>query len=205
MSSLNKQSAFMFGDSDFPTIELSSARVRLRQWQACDLPAFAELNRDPDVMAYFPSTLTQTQSDELASRMQRGIAKRGWGFWAAELKTTGELIGFVGLNSPSADLPFSPCIEIGWRLARPYWRQGLATEAATSVLDFGFNALGMPEIVAFTHVKNFRSRAVILRLGMRDTDQNFKHPDIAHDHPLAEHVLFKLRQNDWQAHKKTAP
>ncbi|MDO6748562.1 GNAT family N-acetyltransferase [Gilvimarinus sp. 1_MG-2023] len=197
MSSLKRQYPFMFGDTDLPTIELSSARVKLRQWQTSDLPVFAALNRDPEVMAYCPDLLSPTASDQLASRLQADIAKRGWGFWAAELKATGEFIGFVGLNTPSADLPFSPCVEIGWRLARPYWRSGYATEAAKTALKFGFNALGLPEIVAFTSQQNFRSRAVMLRLGMHNTEQNFLHPHIAPDSPLAEHVLFSLRAENY--------
>lgn len=199
MSTHDDHSPYMFGDNDLPTIEISSARVRLRQWQATDLPAFAELNHDPEVMAYCPAPLSRHDSDQLARRLQEDIAKRGWGLWAAELKSTAEFIGFVGLNIPAPKLPCSPCVEISWRLARPYWRQGYATEAAKTVADFGFNVLNLPEIVAFTSRDNFRSRAVMLRLGMHDTRQNFLHPDLPRNHPLAEHVLFSLPAHSWHS------
>ncbi|WP_020210878.1 GNAT family N-acetyltransferase [Gilvimarinus chinensis] len=189
----------MQNDGELPTIELSSSRLRLRQWHLSDYPAFASMNRHPEVMAFFPSTLTTTASNALAHKCQLDIAKRGWGLWALEMTTSGEFIGFTGFNIPSKNLPFSPCIEIAWRLARPYWRQGYATEAAQAALEFGFNALGFSEVVAFTAQNNFRSRAVMLRLNMQPSDQNFLHPDIDPQHPLAEQALFSLTRERWHA------
>ena len=105
--------------------------------------------------------------------------------------------GFAGLHTPSAELPFSPCIEIGWRLAYPYWGKGLATEAAEEVLRIGFEALHFPEIVSFTVVSNRRSRAVMERLGMQDQEMNFDHPGIPADNTLRRHCLYKLSRRDW--------
>ncbi|MDO3383700.1 GNAT family N-acetyltransferase [Gilvimarinus algae] len=188
----------MSNDGELPTIELTTPRLRLRQWQASDYRPFAELNANTDVMAHFPAPLTAAESRQIADKCHQLIASRGWGFWAVELKTTGEFIGFVGLHTPSDALPFSPCVEIGWRLARPYWRQGFATEAAEEALRFAFTVLGLPRVVAFTPIDNHRSRAVMLRLGMRNTEENFLHPDIAADSPHAEHVLFAIEQQQWK-------
>ena len=171
--------------------ELNTDRLGLRQWRKSDYIPFVRLNADPLVMEYFPSTLSTEESNRLADRIKEGISERGWGLWAAELKSTNEFIGFVGLNVPAADLPFSPCVEIGWRLDRKFWGMGYATEVATAVMRFGFEELELEEIVAFTAVNNYRSRAVMRRLGMRDTGENFFHPAVARDHPVCEHVLYK--------------
>lgn len=100
-------------------IEFDTERLRLRQWQASDRAPFAALNADPAVMAFFPSLLTRAESDAMADRCASLITQRGWGFWAVELRRSGEFIGFVGLHQPSAELPFAPCVEVGWRLAAP--------------------------------------------------------------------------------------
>ena len=179
-------------------MRLETKRLVLRQWQATDLPAFAVLNADPEVMRYFPKPLSRAESDAMAHKCQALIAAKGWGFWAAALKSTGHFIGLVGLHQPQADLPFAPCIEVGWRLQQQYWGHGYATEAASAALAFAFETLTEDAVVAFTTVENKRSRAVMTRLGFTDTQQNFMHPDLPEDHVLAEHVLYKLTKADWQ-------
>lgn len=172
-------------------IEFETGRLRLRQWRPDDLAPFAALNADPRVMAHFPAPLTRAESDALAERCAALIAARGWGFWAAELKAGGTFVGFVGLHTPAAELPFSPCVEIGWRLAFAHWGQGLASEAARGALQVGFATLGLAEIVAFTAVGNARSRAVMERLGMHAAG-TFDHPQLAMDSPLRRHSLYRL-------------
>ena len=125
---------------------------------------FAALNADPRVMAFFPAPLTKPQSDALADRCDALVREHGWGPWAVENKANGAFIGLVGLHVPSPLLPFAPCVEVAWRLAHAYWGQGLASEAAARALRFGFETLGLEEIVAFTTVGNHRSRAVMERL-----------------------------------------
>jgi RimJ/RimL family protein N-acetyltransferase len=147
-------------------------------------------------MQFFPAPLTRVESDALADRFQRFITERGWSFWAVETKTTPEFIGFVGLHAP-ADLPISPCIEVGWRLAAKHWGKGFATEAARGALRVGFEQLGLREILSFTAVGNIRSRAVMARLGMNDTNYTFEHPGIPVGHELRRHCLYRLSRERW--------
>nr|WP_242482330.1 GNAT family N-acetyltransferase [Thiocystis violacea] len=180
-------------------ISFETDRLYLRQWLPGDRAPFARLNSDPSVMEFFPRYLDRATSDAMADRCEALIACRGWGFWAAELKETRDFIGFVGLHQPRAGLPFVPCVEIGWRLARPYWGRGLATEAARGALRVGFEDLGLEEILAFTAVRNLRSRAVMKRLGMREDDRTFQHPELSLESPLREHCLFRLSRRRWAA------
>lgn len=172
-------------------IEFETQRLRLRQWRPSDRAPFAALNADPRVMACFPSTLDQAASDAMADRCAALIARRGWGFWATEEKTGGQFIGFVGLHVPSPALPFSPCVEIGWRLAFPWWGKGLAAEAARKILRIGFERLDIPEIVAFTAAGNLRSRALMARLGMQEAE-SFEHPGLPLGNLLRSHCLYRL-------------
>ena len=178
-------------------IEFETDRLRLRQWLATDREPFAALNADPRVMEFFPATLDRATSDAMADYCEALIAKRGWGFWAAEVKGSGQFIGFVGLHTPS-ELPFSPCVEIAWRLAFKHWGKGFASEAASGALQVGFGLLNLPEIVSFTAVRNLRSRAVMERLGMREAPSTFEPPHIPVDSPLRLHCLYPLSRDDWK-------
>ena len=176
---------------------MKTKRLKLRQWRDDDLPAFARLNADPEVMRYFPAPLGEDASNHMARRCRDLIAKRGWGLWAVELKESKQFVGFVGLHEPGHDLPFSPCVEIGWRLARDFWGKGYATEAARRALRYAFERLALDEVVSFTAVGNLPSRAVMERLGFENTHHNFAHPAIALDDPLSEHVLYRLSERRW--------
>jgi RimJ/RimL family protein N-acetyltransferase len=180
-------------------IEFNTDRLRLRQWCVADREPFAALNADPKVMEFFPAPFDRAASDAMADRCQALIAERGWGFWAVELKQTSEFIGFVGLNIPSAELPFSPCVEIGWRLAFQYWGKGFASEAARRTLRVGFELLSLPEIVSFAAVRNVRSRAVMERLGMREAATTFEHPSVPKGSLLRVHCLYRLSREQWRA------
>ncbi|MEW8625043.1 MAG: GNAT family N-acetyltransferase [Candidatus Thiodiazotropha sp.] len=178
-------------------IEISTERLFLRQWRSTDLEPFAYLNADPEVMTYFPATLSRKQSDELAQRCQRLIQQRGWGFWAVEHKSSGKFIGFLGLHVPSADLPFSPCVEIGWRLAQSHWGNGYATEGGRAALQVAFGQLSLEEVVSFTTVGNRRSRRVMEKLGMGDSAETFEHPAIPPGHHLRTHCLYRITNAAW--------
>jgi len=180
------------------TSELDTERLRLRQWIASDLVPFAKMNADPHVMEFFPARLDRQASDALAGRIEAKIAERGWGLWAAEARATGEFIGFIGLQPPLDQLPCSPCVEVGWRLAQPYWGKGFATEGARAALRFGYEKLGLDEIVSFTVPANRRSRAVMERLGMHEDKAGmFEHPSIAPGSPLRLHCLYRLSRKRW--------
>ena len=174
-------------------IELETERLKLRAWQESDLQPFAELNADKDVMLYFPSVLTREQSDNLADKFQHLILDHGWGFWAVELKATGQFIGFTGLNIQPEQFIFSPCVEIGWRFAKQYWHQGYATEAANACLKFAFETLQLKEVVSFTAVHNTASEHVMQRLGMQAMFE-FNHPALTQESPLSRHILYKIVQ-----------
>ncbi len=180
-------------------IEFDTERLRLRQWCAADREPFAELNADPKVMEFFRAPLTPAESDALADRCQALIATRGWNLWAVETKTTFEFIGFVGLHIPGPDLPFSPCVEIGWRLSEKHWGKGFATEAGRGALRVGFERVGLLEIVSFSAVGNIRSRAVMERLGMIESKGTFEHPGIPIGHVLRKHCLYRLSRERWLA------
>lgn len=178
-------------------IVLETERLRLRQWKLADYRPFAELNADPQVMRFFPRTLSENESNLLAQRIEASISNKGWGFWAVELKKSLRFIGFAGLSTP-ADLPCSPCVEIAWRLARDAWGKGYGTEAARASLQFAFDTLGLEEVVAFTPVGNRASRALMEKLRMRDSGENFEHPEVPHGHPLREHVLYRITRAQWR-------
>ena len=179
--------------------ELHTPRLRLRHWRASDLEPFAALNADPAVMEFMSGCLGRTESDALARRCEAEIARQGFGLWAAQRRDSGAFIGFVGLRVPSFEAPFTPCVEIGWRLARASWGKGLATEAGEECLRFAFESLVVEEVVSFTVPLNRRSRAVMERLGMsRDAAGDFDHPRIPAGHPLRRHVLYRLGREDWR-------
>jgi RimJ/RimL family protein N-acetyltransferase len=192
-----------------PEALLRTPRLQLRAWAAQDLAPFAALNADPVAMAHFPATLRRQESDALAERINALIQAQGWGFWALELRAPGAapaFIGMLGLHRPQADLPFAPCVEIGWRLLRPYWHQGLAHEAAQAALRVGFDVLQLPEIVAFTALTNTRSQTLMQRLHMqRNLADDFEHPALAAGHPLRRHCLYRLPQQRWHASLAAAP
>ena len=155
------------------------------------------MNADPTVMEFFPSTLDAPASDALIERFRDEIARVGFCPWAVETMQTAVFIGFVGLHEVRSELPFSPAIEIGWRLARPFWGHGYATEAGVAALDFGFGSIGLEEIVSFTSAVNLRSQRVMMRLGMtRDPLEDFDHPGVAENHLLRPHVLYRVRSGD---------
>ncbi len=186
-------------------IEFETERLRLRQWIESDREPFARLNANPKVMEFYPNVLDRTASDAMIDRLQALIADRGWGLWAVELKADKQFIGYVGLHVPKADLPFSPCIEIGWRLAFPYWGKGYATEAARDVLKVGFDRLNLPEIVSFTTILNRRSRAVMERLGMNRDPETFDHPSLPVGYLLCEHYLDRLSMEKWRWDRSRMP
>lgn len=185
------------------TFALRGERVLLRDWRDEDLPAWAAMNADPEVRRYFPGVLTAEQADGEAERIRAHGAREGFTFWALEIPGVADFAGFVGLLRTSIEAHFTPCVEIGWRLATPCWGKGYASEAAQLALDYGFDTLGLDEIVAMTTLTNLPSQAVMQRLGMRRrVEDDFHHPRLAEDHPLRRHLLYRLQRADWLARKQ---
>jgi RimJ/RimL family protein N-acetyltransferase len=178
-------------------IELETDRLILRQWHQTDREPFAQLNANTKVMEFYPRTLSRDESDAFADRIQTLIEQQGWDLWAVEIKNTQQFIGYVGLHVPTADLPFNPCVEVGWRLAYDHWGQGYAPEAAQVALKFGFESLNLAEIVSFTTLSNLRSQRVMEKIGMQRSPVTFEHPNVPIDSKLREHCLYRLCRSDW--------
>ncbi|MGH8986630.1 MAG: GNAT family N-acetyltransferase [Acidimicrobiia bacterium] len=179
--------------------ELRTSRLLLRRWRPADRTPFAALNADPVVMEHFPARLTRAESDEFVERHDAALEERGYGLWAVEVPGVAPCIGFIGLNLATFDAPFTPALEVGWRLARDAWGHGYASEGARAALGFAFGTLEKDEVVSFTTVKNVRSRAVMERLGMtNDPAEDFEHPNLPAGHPVRPHVLYRLSRRAWE-------
>jgi 3-dehydroquinate dehydratase/shikimate dehydrogenase len=179
-------------------IPIVTERLILRPWRKEDKPAFAEINADPEVMRFFPSTLTRSQSDSLADRLAAAETEEGMTFFATEEQATGRFIGIIGLKAVAEELPIAPAVEIGWRLARDVWGRGLAPEGARAVLRAGFEEAGLDRIVSYTSVANTPSRRVMEKIGLiRQPDGDFDHPFIAAGHPLQRQVLYAVDREAW--------
>ena len=182
---------------------IKTNRLVLRQWSSKDLEPNASMNQDPRVREYFPNILTKEESDHFVSLMANHIEKLGWGFWAVSLIDTSEFIGFIGLEDVYFKAHFTPAVEIGWRLAYKYWGKGYATEGARAALKYGFEVLGLDQIVSFTTVENLRSRNVMEKIGMHHSVQDdFNHPNFSEQHKLRPHVLYRLEQDMWRKGNK---
>jgi len=173
--------------------EITTERLIMRGWREADLAPWAAMNADPEVRRYVGPLLTFEQAAAWVLNYQDDLDRYGFGFWAVEIRASGEFIGFTGLNTMDEGTPFSG-VELGWRLARSARGRGYATEAGLAALRYGFDAVGLPEVVAVTMARNVRSQAVMRRIGMTtDPAEDFDDPDVG-EGPLRRHVVYrKLR------------
>lgn len=179
---------------------LTTDRLILRPWGEADLEPFALMNADPRVMEHFPGVMSPEDSERSYKTFMRHFEKYGWGFWAAHLKQANEFIGLIGIANIDFTAPFTPAVEIGWRLSFEHWGKGYASEGALASLKFGFETLNLDEIVSFTAEQNIRSQAVMERIGMhRDPKDDFDHPRLSAGHRLRRHVLYRLKSTEWNA------
>jgi len=177
---------------------IQTPAFQLRAWKASDRPHFAALNADPLVMKFFPSTLSAHESDALAERIENHFRSHGWGFWALETADC-PFVGFVGLSQLSWDPPFQcqvPCVEIAWRLARSHWSKGLAYQAASAVIHYGFTYLKLLQIISITAIINNRSIRLMNRLSMLRDEECFNHPRLDLSHPLCAHAIFRINNTE---------
>jgi RimJ/RimL family protein N-acetyltransferase len=177
---------------------LVTGRLILRRWQESDREPFAALNADIRVMEFFPGKLSRRESNKFVDRIESHFEQHGFGLYATELSADQSFIGYIGLAIPQFTAAFTPCVEVGWRLAGNHWGKGLATEGAREVLRLAFGHLKLDSLVSYTVPANVRSRRVMEKLGMsNDPVEDFEHPQIPEGHPLRRHVLYRLRRVDW--------
>ena len=178
---------------------LLTPRLILRPWHDSDREPFAKINSDSRVMEYFPHVLGRTESDAFVDQIIAHFAEHRFGLYAAELAADGSFIGYIGLAAPKFSSAFTPCVEIGWRLAADHWGKGLATEGACAIVRFAFTMLRLDSLVSFTVPRNRRSRRVMEKIGMmHNPREDFDHPVLPAGHPLRRHVLHRLLKADWE-------
>ncbi len=184
---------------DTPLPIIKTKRLILRQWRDQDLEPYAKLNADPRVMELFPAIWTREESEASLQSARNHIEKYGWGKWAVSLRETDEFIGRIGLEEVGFQAPFSPNIELGYRIVYQHWGKGYALEGARAAVEYGFRRLNLKEIVAFTPIQNLRSQIVMQRIGMHHNPKDdFDHPKLPKEHKLNRHVLCRLKSSEWE-------
>lgn len=173
-------------------MQLATERLLLRQWQPTDLNLFTEMNSDPEVMRFFPVIPSPSESEAFFQRIETHWREHGFGLFCAELVGVSPCIGFIGLSVPRFHAHFMPAVEIGWRLRKEFWNQGLATEGAKAVMNWAFTGIGLTELVSFTSDSNLPSRRVMEKIGLtHNPAEDFDHPLLAVESPLRRHVLYR--------------
>jgi RimJ/RimL family protein N-acetyltransferase len=177
---------------------IETERLILRTWKDQDVEAYYLINQDDNVMEFLPKpSLTMPQVSDFISKMNIQMTETQYTLWAVELKETGKMIGFIGLNYTDWESSFTPAVEVGWRLGSQYWGKGYATEGAKACIDYGFNKIGLEEIISFTAIDNIKSTNVMKKLGLKeDIKAAFNMPKLPLDHPLSKHVLYRITKND---------
>ena len=185
---------------------LTTERLVLRRWRESDREAFAHLNADPEVMRHFLRPLSREESDAFVDRIEARFEERGYGLWAVERRADEAFLGFTGLAYQTFEAPFTPCVEVGWRLDTFAWGHGYTSEAGREALRFGFEEAGLDEIVSFTPPGNVASVRVMERIGMRqDPAGDFDYPNMPAGHPLRRPVLYRLRREEFASHVPREP
>lgn len=181
---------------------IKTDRLVLRPWRHSDLESLVALYADPKVMEFTLGVKDREESERDFIAISQHMEKHGFGFWAVFLINTGTFIGLIGLENVGFEAPFVPAVEIGWRLAYPYWGRGYATEGGLASLKYGFEVIQLEEIVAFTQVHNDRSRAVMERIGMcYNPLDDFDDIECPEKHPLRRNVLYRISKSQWQQKK----
>lgn len=188
---MHREAAIARGSNRIGEVLLTTPRLSLRSWRPDDLPTFAALNADPEVMRYLGTALTGEQADELANAIQERFAQRGFGMLPVERRTDGAFLGICGINYT----PWYPDEEIGWRFSREHWGHGYATESAAAWMTWAFSELGVPRLISVTDLPNLRSIAVMQRLGM-----TFDHEaDLEEDGDHFRAVIHSITAEQWRA------
>lgn len=175
-------------------MQLLTPRLILRPVTENDFVSMYEMGQDPRVMEFLGPLQTKEEVQSFIKKIQEHQKTHGFSYMAIEHKSTKHFFGLIGLLVPSYPLPFSPCVEIGWRLRYEAWGQGYALESAQELMRWGFEEKKLAEIVSFTAIINKRSEELMKRLGMTsDPKENFQHPKVSQGDPLKEHVLYRKK------------
>ncbi len=177
---------------------LTSDRLGLRHWIDSDTQPFIEMNKDLEVMKYFPKILSETETLAFIEIIHLHFNQHGFGPFAIEHKLTKQFMGFTGFYIPTFDAFFTPCVEIGWRFRKDFWGQGFASEAAKMCLSYGFKSLCFEKIVSFTASINLKSEKVMKRIGMNYI-ADFEHPKVEKDDALCRHVLYEITLESFES------
>jgi RimJ/RimL family protein N-acetyltransferase len=180
------------------TTIIETERLILRTWKNEDANAYYQINQDPKVIEFLKGSLTMKEVTDFISFVNKQFDEIGYSVWAAEEKSSGKLMGYIGLDPIKWNPPFGKAVEIEWRLGSEHWYKGYATEGARACLDFAFNKCGLKEIVSFTVPANIRSIRIMEKIGMRrDINGDFAHPDLPPDHKLSKHILYRLTVDEY--------
>jgi RimJ/RimL family protein N-acetyltransferase len=173
------------------TYLFQSERLGFRNWSTADIEIMSEINADPKVMEFFPSTQTREQTINFIERMQKQFAEKGFCYFAVDKLEDRQLIGFIGINTQTFESDFTPCNDIGWRLKSSEWNKGYATEGAKRCLAYAFGELGIEKIYSIAPKVNLKSERIMLNLGMKKI-KHFIFPLLKGDKRLEECVLYEI-------------
>ncbi len=176
---------------------LETERLLLRNWRSDDLEPFLRHTNTPAVMRWLGGVLPEDKARaRLAERLMRWQQERGFTFWIVERKRDREVLGFCGLKlADDEGAPVEGDYEIGWRLREDAWGQGYAKEAACATLDFAFDHLYAPHVVALTVIGNEPSWGLMERLGMtRRPDLDYQGADWA-ETPV---IVYRVDRQEWR-------
>ena len=173
-------------------ITLETQYLILRQWRETDFDFYANLTSNKEVMKFFPKTLSKEESNNAVRKFSKLLKEKSWGFWAVEEKSSNKFLGYAGLHAPQTKFPFSPCVEIAWRMEDEYWENGYVKEAGETILKYAFEEIGLEEIVYFSSIHNHKTEALVCQLGMKKENETFPHPFVEVGHHLSEHYLYKI-------------
>lgn len=175
---------------------LETERLLLRPWRDADLEPYVALCRDPVVMRYFPWTMDREASEASMAGYRAHFAEHGWGPWVVNIPGESGFAGVIGLSHVQNENHFTPAVEVAWRLFPAFHGRGFATEAARAAVRYGFETVGLDQIVAMCTPDNRASRGVMEKLGMtRDPADDFDHPKVEPDHPMRRCVLYRLSRD----------
>lgn len=176
-------------------VAIDTPRLILRGWKERDAAPFQQICSDPVVMEHLGPLMTLAEAQAMILRVQALQAEAGYCFWAMENRADGTLMGFCGVKTGAVGTPIEGRLEIGWRMARSYWGNGFAYEAASATVDWVWANQSANTIWAITTPNNLRSQTLMQRLGMkRQRELDFDHQGLPAGDPLRPHVTYRIER-----------